>query len=112
MMKPSRAAPQVKRVASAKTPNIPTRNGSILDVSLANQRVSLADIDKFVTAAKGNSYLSHWEAIEVKAPTVVEKKDGKYQPMRKRDFTSQIVTLPGPKTLTNRTLNEGHQGNW
>lgn len=112
MKKQSSSGVQPNRVQSAKPPSIPTRNGSVLDMTSGNQRVSLAHIDKFVTAAKGNSYLSHWEALEVKAPSVVEKRDGKHQPMRKRDFTSQIATLPGPKTLTNRTLSEAQQGNW
>jgi hypothetical protein len=47
-----------------------------------------------------------WAAYEVKDKSKIEKLIGKYKPFRKRDFSSQICNLPGPKSLLGREYQE------
>jgi hypothetical protein len=47
-----------------------------------------------------------WAAYEVKDKAKIEKLIGKYKPLRRRDFSSQIGSLPGPKSLMSRECHE------
>jgi hypothetical protein len=47
-----------------------------------------------------------WTAQEVKHPDKTERLIGKYRPMRHRDFTSQITSLPGPRNILTREVEE------
>ena len=44
--------------------------------------------------------------MKPKAKWEVDKQKKKFQKFRNRDFTSQILTLPGAKTISNRPLEE------
>lgn len=47
-----------------------------------------------------------WGAYEVKDKNKTDKLIGKYKPLRNRDFTSQIISLPGPKSILTRDSHE------
>lgn len=56
--------------------------------------------------------LEYSAAAEVKDKNTIEKLTGKYKPMRRRDFTSQISNLPGPKDILTREHHEAHTVPW
>jgi hypothetical protein len=51
------------------------------------------------------TFLPH-DFMAEKHKTEIQKQIRKYEESRKRDFTSQIKTIPGPKNISNRPLLE------
>lgn len=60
----------------------------------------------FTNKSQCNSTFIPFDFMKEKGKREIDASKKKYEKFRNRDFTSQILTLPGAKNITNRPLEE------
>lgn len=72
-------------------------------VAAPNSTLKHSSVKKTTNEKANHNYNTPYDAnVEVKDKNTMEKLMGKYKPLRRRDFTSQITNLPGPKDILSR----------